>query len=130
MWSPLLSVCVASAVDNASFTSSLLVLLVMIGALAALPWLLKRWQQRRQVASGTVHVSAQVLSAVNIGPGQRVVTVEVGQGTEKTCLVLGVTAHNIHCLHVLGSAAAVPPTPASFAGAMAQAQEAVLPAQS
>lgn len=117
--------------DNASFTSSLLVLLVMIGALAALPWLLKRWQQHRQVVGGAAPVSAQVLSAVNIGPGQRVVTVQVGQGVEKTCLVLGVTAQNIHCLHVLGQPTAAPqPVPVSFAGAMAQAQDAVPPAQS
>ena len=113
-----------------SFTSSLLALLVMIGALAALPWLLKRWQQRRQVAGGGPLVSAQVLSAVNIGPGQRVVTVEVGHGAAKTCLVLGVTAQNIHCLHVLGASAAATPTEAvSFAGAMAQVQDSAHSAQ-
>lgn len=102
----------------------------MVGALAALPWLLKRWQQRRQVAAGGPLVSAQVLSSVNIGPGQRVVTVEVGQGTEKTCLVLGVTAQNIHCLHVLGQTTPAQKTePVSFAGAMAQIQDSVHAAQ-
>lgn len=102
----------------------------MIGALAALPWLLKRWQQRRQAAGGSQLVSAQVLSSVNIGPGQRVVTVEVGHGAEKTCLVLGVTTQNIHCLHVLGHAASAQKTePVSFAGAMAQIQDSVHSAQ-
>lgn len=102
----------------------------MIGALAALPWLLKRWQQRRQVAGGGPLVSAQVLSSVNIGPGQRVVTVEVGQGAEKTCLVLGVTTQNIHCLHVLGQATAAQTTePVSFAGTMAQVQDSAQSAQ-
>ena len=102
----------------------------MIGALAALPWLLKRWQQRRQLASGSPLVSAQVLASVTIGPGQRVVTVEVGQGAEKTCLVLGVTAQNIHCLHVLGQTGAAPKTePVSFAGAMAQVQDSAPSAQ-
>lgn len=102
----------------------------MIGALAALPWLLKRWQQRRQLASGSPLVSAQVLASVTIGPGQRVVTVEVGQGAEKTCLVLGVTAQNIHCLHVLGQTAVAPKTePVSFANAMAQVQDSAPSAQ-
>ena len=109
---------------DGSFTSSLLVLLIMIGALATLPRLLKRWQQRQQAAKGLPSISAQVLASVTIGPGQRVVTVEVGQGTEKTCLVLGVTAQNIHCLHVLGQTGAAPKTePVSFAGAMAQIQD-------
>ncbi len=65
-----------------------------------------------------------------VGPGQRVVTVEVGHGAQKTCLVLGVTAQSIHCLHVLGQAAAQQPAPVSFAGAMAQAQEGVQAPQS
>ena len=109
--------------DNTGFTSSLLVLLIMIGALACLPWLLKRWQQRQQLARNPAGTSAQVLASVMVGPGQRVVTVEVGQGTQKTCLVLGVTAQSIHCLHVLGQPAVAQPAPMSFAGAMAQTQE-------
>ena len=116
---------------STSFTSSLLVLLIMIGALAALPWLLKRWQQRQQIARTGSAVSAQVLASVAVGPSQRVVTVEVGHGAHKTCLVLGVTAHNVHCLHVLGQPASAQPAPApiSFSGAMAQAQETVQPPQ-
>lgn len=115
--------------DNTGFTSSLLVLLAMIGALACLPWLLKRWQQRQQAARNVSGISAQVLASVAVGPTQRVVTVEVGQGAQKTCLVLGVTAQSIHCLHVLGSNAPAQPEPVSFAGAMAQAQEVVQPPQ-
>ena len=110
---------------NASFTSSLLVLFIMIGALAALPWLLKRWQAHRQMAPGALAVSTQVLSSANIGPGQRVVTVQVGQGAQTTCLVLGVTAQNIHCLHVMPSANAAHLPAGSFASAMAQVQETV-----
>ena len=108
--------------DNASLTSSLLALLLMIGALAALPWLVKRWQQRQQGRHAASGVSAQVLASVAVGPNQRVVTVEVGQGSTKTCLVLGVTAHNIHCLHVLGQPAGAQPVaaPPDFAVTMAQ----------
>ena len=93
-----------------SWTSSLLALFLMIGALAALPWVLRRWQQRQQGLHGADSVSTKVLSAVAIGPGQRVVTVEVGQGTEKTRLVLG-------------QPATAQPAAASFAGVMAQVQD-------
>ena len=109
--------------DNVSWTSSLLALFVMIGALAALPWVLRRWQQRQQGLHGADSVSTRVLSAVAIGPGQRVVTVEVGQGAEKTRLVLGVTAQNIQCLHVLGQPVSAQPAASSFAGVMAQVQD-------
>lgn len=123
MWSRPRSACAASAVDNTSFTSSLLLLFLVVGALACLPWLVKRWQSRLQATRNLQGVSAQVLASVAVGPSQRVVTVEVGQGAQKTCLVLGVTAQSIHCLHVLGQPAAQTPPPDSFAGAMAQAQE-------
>ncbi|HEY4664492.1 MAG TPA: flagellar biosynthetic protein FliO [Comamonas sp.] len=102
----------------------------MIGALACLPWLLKRWQQRQQAARNVSGISAQVLASVSVGPSQRVVTVEVGQGTQKACLVLGVTAQNIQCLHVLGQAAPTPPASQSFAGAMAHVQAQGQPPQS
>ena len=116
--------------DNASLSSSLLALVVMIGALVMLPWLLKRWQQRLQARQGSSGMSAQVLASVVVGPNQRVVTVEVGQGASKTCLVLGVTQQNIHCLHVLGQPAgsAVAQSP-SFSAAMAEVQRTELPPQ-
>ena len=101
----------------------------MLAGLACLPWLLKRWQQRLQAGRNIQGMSAQVLASVAVGPGQRVVTVEVGQGAQKTCLVLGVTAQNIQCLHVLGTAPASVSETVSFAGAMAKAQEAAPPLQ-
>src|SRR6218665_2376649 len=45
--------------------------------------------------------AARVLSAVAVGPQQRVVTVEVGPEHARTWLVLGVTARQVSCLHVL-----------------------------
>jgi flagellar protein FliO/FliZ len=96
----------------------------MIGALATLPWLLKRWQQRQQSSQAMAGVSTQVLSSVVVGQQQRVVTIEVGQGTQKTCLVLGVTPQSIQCLHVLGQPKTDPlgSTALAFADAMAQAR--------
>lgn len=109
--------------DNTSLSSSLLALVVMIAALGALPFLLKRWQQRQQARQGAGGVSAQILASVVVGANQRVVTVEVGQGAHKTCLVLGVTQQNISCLHVLQQPAATSgATAPSFASAMSQIQ--------
>ena len=83
------------------------------------------------VRNGGHSMSAQVLTSIAVGPGQRVVTVEVGQGSQKTCLVLGVTAQSIHCLHVLGQPPIqAQPQPLDFADAMVQAQKSVQPLQS
>jgi len=106
-----------SAGASLGMTQTLLLVVLFIAALAALPWAI-RWLQRRQQALGgaTAGAGARVLSAVAVGPQQRVVTVEVGPAQQRTVLVLGVTAQHISCLHVLPAA--------TFAGAMAQAQTA------
>ncbi len=72
-------------------------------------WVLKR----SGLASGAVGATAALIkpvSTLNIGPGQRLVTVEVGTGEAKTWLVLGVTASQINALHTL-PAQTVPEAP-------------------
>lgn len=102
--------------------TSLLAVVVMVAALAALPWLLRRWQQRGgrwQGRGAAARCRVQVLSSAMIGPQQRVVVVDVAHdgpspsgvssgapaaassGTSSACLVLGVTPTGITCLHVL-----------------------------
>ena len=56
--------------------------------------------------SGWLIVPAQVLGSLAIGPQQRVVTVQVGEGDEAVRLVLGVSAQQIQCLHVLNAQSA------------------------
>ncbi|RYF25893.1 MAG: flagellar biosynthesis protein FliO [Comamonadaceae bacterium] len=114
-------------------TQTLLVVVLFVAAMAGLPWLIRRLQQRRSGPFSAAAGVSKVLSAVAVGPQQRVVTVEVGPEHQRTVLVLGVTAQQINCLHVLtpGGAMAAPSTapgtlPAaavepSFAGAMASA---------
>ena len=101
-------------------TQTLLVVVAFIAALVALPWAI-RWLQRRQQALGgaAAGVGSRVLSVVSVGPQQRVVTVEVGPVQQRTVLVLGVTAQNINCLHVLP---AVATDRARFAAEMAAAR--------
>jgi flagellar protein FliO/FliZ len=43
----------------------------------------------------------KTVSQLSLGPGQRIVTVELGAGDQKTWLVLGVTGQSITALHSL-----------------------------
>jgi flagellar protein FliO/FliZ len=109
-------------------TQTLLVVVLFVAAIATLPWVVRRWQQRHAAGSPGAGGASRVVSAVAVGPQQRVVTVEVGPEHARTWLVLGVTAQHVSCLHVLpGSAFAVPPaaTPAarSFSQEMASATD-------
>lgn len=99
-------------------TQTLVVVVLFVGAMAMLPWLVRRVQQRRAEAGAAPGGTARVLSAVAVGPQQRVVTVEVGPDHARTCLVLGVTAQHISCLHVL---------PMSASGAAVAAAVALAP---
>src|SRR6218665_2886422 len=62
-------------------------------------WLVGR--QRHGAGGPASGADARVLSAVAVGPQQRVVTVEVGPEHARIWLVLGVTARQGSCLHVL-----------------------------
>ena len=100
-------------------TQTLVVVMLFVGAMACLPWLVKRLQQRHGVGAAVAGTASRVLSTVAVGPQQRVVTVEVGPPQQRTVLVLGVTAQNINCLHVLP---AVATDGARFAAEMAAAR--------
>ena len=86
-------------------TQTFVVVLFFISAVATLPWLIRYVQQRQTKAAGTAGTPSRVLSAIAVGPQQRIITVEVGPEHARTCLVLGVTAQQITCLHVLGASA-------------------------
>jgi hypothetical protein len=51
---------------------------------------------RHGLARGAASVPAQVLGTLAIGPQQRVVTVQLGEGEQAVRLVLGVTAQQIN----------------------------------
>lgn len=60
--------------------------------------------KRSGLATGTVGATQALIKPINqmsLGPGQRLVTVEVGSGDDRKWLVLGVTAQNIHTLHTM-----------------------------
>lgn len=79
--------------------------LLLMGVIVSLPWLANwakktGWQGFKPNTSG-----AKVISAVAVGPQQRVVTVEIGEGSNRRWLILGVTAQSITRLDTLESAA-------------------------
>ena len=105
-------------------TQTLMVVVLFVGAVAMLPWLIRRLQQRQAKGTGAAGLPSRVLSAIAVGPNQRVVTVEVGPEHARTCLVLGLTAQQITCLHVLPLPTLATETgaAASFSHEMAMAQ--------
>ena len=117
-----------ASMGGGSMTQTLLVVVLFVGVIALLPWLIKRLQLRRAQGGAAPGAHARVLSAVSVGPQQRVVTVEVGPEYARTCLVLGVTAQQVTCLHVLGpntpAPAVLPASEASFSQEMAAVQAA------
>lgn len=103
-------------------TQSLYLVAVVVLLLALVP-VGVRWIMARLGGGSLGAVSAgRILSAVAVGPQQRVVTVEVGVAGSRVCLVLGVTPQSVTCLHAFppsapASAALHPETgTASFGG--------------
>ena len=81
-------------------TQSLLSVVFFIALLALVPWAL-RWVKKRNgtLASHGAGSASRVVSALGVGPTQRVVTVEVGPPEARVWLVLGVTAQSVTPLH-------------------------------
>ncbi|MBS0292610.1 MAG: flagellar biosynthetic protein FliO [Proteobacteria bacterium] len=102
-------------------TQTLLLVVLFVAALAALPWLIRRLQQQRAGLQAGAGAGSRVVSAVAVGPQQRVVTVEVGPPQQRTLLVLGVTAQQISCLHVLPSPSFAAEISAAQAGSAGEA---------
>jgi flagellar protein FliO/FliZ len=79
-------------------TQTIFSVVAFLVLLALLPlWI--RWIQRRTPGGTTASGASKIVSAVAVGPHQRVVTVEVGPEGARTWLVLGVTAQAVTCLH-------------------------------
>ena len=68
-------------------------------AMMVVAWLLQRWRRHLPSMSRQTGPSLKVMNALPLGPQQRVVTVQVGDGEDRVCLVLGVTPGGISALH-------------------------------
>ena len=80
-------------------TQSLLLVGLFLAVLVSLPFLIDRLKKRYGFAQTTAPGQSRTVSALALGPHQRVVTVEVGPPHARVWLVLGVTQQAIHCLH-------------------------------
>ena len=102
-------------------TQSLYLVAGLVLLLALVPVGVKWIQARTGHGALVAGAAGKVLSAVAVGPQQRVVTVEVGAADARICLVLGVTQQSITCLHTFqaggpGSAPGRPGTGAALSG--------------
>lgn len=83
---------------------AIVLLIVMVG----IAWLLQRYRRHLPGAANRAGPHLQVLGGVALGPQQRVVTLQVGQGEQAVCLVLGVSPGSVTALHQMP----LPPEPA------------------
>ena len=81
-------------------TQTILSVIAFLALLAMLPFGV-RWIQQRTPGGTSATSASKIVSAIAVGPHQRVVTVEVGPEGARTWLVLGVTAQAITCLHTV-----------------------------
>ena len=93
--------------------TSILWLLVVLAAIPATLWFVKRTPLGQAQPGG----AARVVAVLPLSTSQRVVTVEVGRGEQRQWLVLGVTPQGISTLHTMAPQAqaagsAAPPPPA------------------
>ena len=70
-------------------------------------WLVKRSGMAKGMGVAEGSLLKQV-GQLNLGPGQRLVTVEVGEGAERKWLVLGVTAQSITRVHEMTPSEDIP----------------------
>ena len=68
-------------------------------AMIAAAWLLQRWRRHLPHVSRHAGPALKVMNSLPLGPQQRVVTVQVGEGADRLCLVLGVAPGGITALH-------------------------------
>lgn len=74
---------------------AVVLLIVMMGV----AWALQRYRRHLPGVARSRGPALQVMSSLSLGPQQRVVTVQLGEGEERICLVLGVAPGGITALH-------------------------------
>lgn len=98
-------------------TQTLLLVGLFVLLIALVPLGLK-WVQQRTTGVSGVTTALRIVSAIAVGPQQRVVTIEVGPEGQRTWLTLGVTSQTITCLHSTAVESATEVTPSPGIGSM------------
>ena len=102
-------------------TSSWLPALWLLAILALIPaalWLLKR----SPLPLGGLQPGLRVVGVTSLGPGQRLLTVELGEGESRRWLLLGATAQHINLLTELPPQELPVPERVSFAKLLQRAR--------
>ncbi len=98
--------------------TSVLWFLFILALIPGVLWLIKRLP----AVKGTQSAASRVVGILPLSSSQRILTVEVGQGDNRTWLVLGVTPSSISLLHSMAPEAEAPQppntSPPSFADAL------------
>ena len=76
---------------------AVVLLVVMIGV----AWMLQRYRRHLPGVASQRGPRLQVMNSLSLGPQQRLVTVQLGEGEASLCLVLGVAPGGITALHSL-----------------------------
>jgi flagellar protein FliO/FliZ len=82
-------------------TQSIISVGLFLVLLACLPWLIKRLQKRNSAHGMLPDSQSRLISAIAVGPSQKVVTVEVGPEGARHWITVGVTQQNITLLHAV-----------------------------
>jgi flagellar protein FliO/FliZ len=72
---------------------------IFLVLLACVPFLVKWLKARTGNGQQSIGSQSKIVSALAVGPHQRIVTVEVGSEESRVRLTLGVTSQTITCLH-------------------------------
>jgi flagellar protein FliO/FliZ len=88
-------------------TQSLVLIGLFLCVLVSLPFLIERLKKHYGLGFPGASGPTRLVSALSLGPHQKVVTVEVGPQNARVWLVLGVTQQSIQCLHTLPADTAV-----------------------
>ncbi len=100
-----------AAMQSAASSPSWLPILWFLLVLALVP--LALWLLKRSPAKALLGQGSRVVGSTYLGPGQRLLTVEVGEGDARRWLLVGATAHHINLLAELPAGEAAPPPSAS-----------------
>lgn len=97
--------------QGAAWSSLLWFALVVV----AIPFVLALLKRTPLGGGATGNGTMRIVGTLSLAPNQRIVTVEVGHGSDKRWLVIGVTAQNMAALHTM--------TPQADAGTSASASQ-------
>src|SRR3990167_8022887 len=81
--------------------------LVLLLLMVAAAWFLQRYRRPLPGISSHKGPALQLMNTLSLGPQQRVVTVQLGEGADRVCLVLGVAPGSITALHQMPLAPAL-----------------------